>query len=115
MSAFTAEPWINQHWDSMGRLVVNAISWRSDEAYPAMILLRPRFSISRGVTPEAVAEAEANARLVCQAPVLHELCRLCREVVDDALEDRPIRHSLGNLHARLEAALTAVAKVEDAP
>ena len=40
-----------------------------------------------------------------QIRVLVELCRKSKENFDDDLEERPMRHSLGNLHRRLEVAL----------
>jgi hypothetical protein len=33
---------------------------------------------------------------------LFELAKLSRDIVDDDLENRPARHSLGSLHARLK-------------
>ena len=47
----------------------------------------------------------ANMRLIAVAPELLELARIAADVVDDDLENRPARHSLGNLHARLRAAI----------
>lgn len=53
-------------------------------------------------------ETKANARLIAAAPELFELAKLCREIVDDDLENRPARHSLGNLHARLKTIIRNV-------
>lgn len=39
---------------------------------------------------------------------------MCQEVIDDELENRPARHSLGNLHARLKA-LTGTKEPEPGP
>ncbi len=36
---------------------------------------------------------------------LEALLKLCQDVIDDDLEGRPARHSLGNLHARIQAVL----------
>ena len=37
---------------------------------------------------------------------LEELLALCKDVIDDDLENRAARHSLGRLHAACKAALT---------
>ena len=42
--------------------------------------------------------ADAHEKLV-------ELAKLCYDVIEDDLEERPARHSLGNLSARLRAIL----------
>lgn len=44
---------------------------------------------------------EADCILMAAAPELLELAKLCREVIDDDLENRPARYSLGSLHKRL--------------
>ena len=45
-----------------------------------------------------VCGAHAHEKLV-------ELAKLCYDVIEDDLEERPARHSLGNLSARLRAIL----------
>jgi hypothetical protein len=51
------------------------------------------------IVKEAVAEALAD---------LYWLLKKCEEIVDDDLEERPARHSLGRLHAELERAISEI-------
>ena len=37
-----------------------------------------------------------------------DLLKKCEQIIDDDLENRPARHSLGNLHARLKAVLAKI-------
>jgi len=46
-------------------------------------------------------------RLAGQVKTLLELLRLSKDIVDDSLEERAPRHSLGNLSARIRTALSA--------
>jgi hypothetical protein len=50
----------------------------------------------------------SNRRLIVAAPDLLDLVRLSREIVDDSLEERAPRHSLGNLHARLKKVIAYI-------
>ena len=45
------------------------------------------------------------AHAINQHDKLVELAKLCYDVIEDDLEERPARHSLGNLSARLRAIL----------
>lgn len=38
------------------------------------------------------------------------LLRKCEEIIDDDLENKPARHSLGNLNARLRAVIVRIEK-----
>ena len=50
-------------------------------------------------------EAEYAAHAINQHEKLVELLRLAGENLEDDLEERPMRHSLGNLTARIKALL----------
>lgn len=53
-------------------------------------------------------EVYANARIIAESPEMYELCHLAAQVIDDDLEGRAPRHSLGRLHARLCAVLNRI-------
>lgn len=55
-----------------------------------------------------VMESQVDGKLIAAAPELLELAKLCREIVDDSLEERAPRHSLGALHARLKNVINSV-------
>jgi hypothetical protein len=46
-----------------------------------------------------------EARLMAKIEKLRSLLKLAGEVLDDGLENRPSRHSIGPLHAQIRAAL----------
>ena len=50
-------------------------------------------------------EAQYAAHAINQHDKLVELAQLAYDVIEDDLEERPARHSLGNLSARLRALL----------
>lgn len=61
------------------------------------------FDASGKVVADRVTESDGA--LIVAAPDLLELAELAADVIDDDLEERPARHPLGNLHARLKAAI----------
>jgi len=75
MSKHTPGPWHMIHWPGEGHMAVGSINWRSDEAIARMIRVYPRYDRENGVNAPAVAEAEANARLIAAAPELLAACQ----------------------------------------
>lgn len=72
MSKHTPGPWYTQPWPHQGYMGVSSLGWYSNYVIDTMIRIYPRYSHQDGVTPPAVDEAEANARLIAAAPELLE-------------------------------------------
>lgn len=74
MAKFTQGPWINKHFRSNGAIEIGSCNYRTVSTQTPMVRVYPRLDYTEEHGPHnsdsAIAECEANARLIAAAPDL---------------------------------------------